>query len=120
MKKIIIIGSCGAGKSTLAKQLHQATGVPLIHLDTQYWSAGWVEPTKAAWEQKVKTLVAQPGWIMDGNFGGTMPIRMARADTIIYLDRSRWLCLFRVLRRVAKNYGKTRSDMAAGCPERFS
>lgn len=120
MKKIIIIGSSGAGKSTLALKLQQITGLELIHLDQQYWEAGWVEPAKSTWKAKVKMLTEKESWIIDGNYGGTMDIRIEAADTIIYLDRSRWVCLYRVFKRIIQNYGKTRYDMAQGCPERFN
>lgn len=119
MKKIIIIGNSGAGKSTLACKLQQITGLELVHLDQQYWEAGWVEPEKQVWEEKVKMLIQKTTWIMDGNYGGTMDIRLKAADTIIFLDRSRWVCLYRVLKRIIRHYGKTRPDMTQGCPERL-
>lgn len=56
---------------------------------------------------------------MDGNFGGTLPQRLAAADTVILLDMPTWLCLVRVLRRITGSYGRTREDLAPDCPERF-
>lgn len=56
---------------------------------------------------------------MDGNFGGTLPQRIKRADAIILLDVSRWICLWRVARRAVKYRGRHRPDMAPGCQERF-
>lgn len=120
MNRIMIIGCGGAGKSTLARRIHQITKIPLVHLDRQYWSANWVETSKPDWEQKVRTLVEADRWIMDGNYGGTMDIRLQAADTVIFMDRSRWLCLFRVIKRVSWYYGRSRPDMAEGCNERFS
>ncbi|OJJ19344.1 hypothetical protein BKI52_21265 [marine bacterium AO1-C] len=120
MKKIMIIGSCGAGKSTLALKLQQITGLELIHLDQYYWKAGWVESDKTVWQTQVEKLAQKPSWIIDGNYGGTMDIRLAAADTIIYLDRSRWVSLYRVLKRIVQYYGKTRPDLAEGCHERFN
>jgi adenylate kinase family enzyme len=118
-QRILIIGCCGSGKSTLARQLHQLTSLPLIHLDQEYWQPNWVEPTKAEWEDTVRGLIKRPAWIMDGNYGGTMEMRMQRADTIIYLDRPTWLCLFRVLKRIIRHHGRVRPDMPAGCRERW-
>lgn len=115
----MIIGSCGAGKSTLARQLHQKTGIELIHLDQEYFSPNWVEPTSEDWEKTVKSLIQKPSWIIDGNYGGTMEVRLNVADKIIFLNRSRWLCLYRVIKRIVLNYGKTRPDSAEGCNERF-
>ena len=119
MKKIIIIGNSGAGKSTLALKLHQITGLPLVHLDQHYWKAGWVASDKATWKAQVEQFIQKDHWIMDGNFRGTMDIRIAAADTIIYLDRSRWVCLYRVLKRTTRYYRKTRPDVTEGCHERF-
>lgn len=119
-QRIMVIGNCGAGKTTLAKKIAEITGVELIHLDKNYWQAGWVETEKTLWEQQMQAMVAKPAWIMDGNYGGTMNLRIAKADTVIWLDYSRWICLYRVLKRIIRNYKKTRDDMAANCPERFS
>ncbi|PPK88506.1 adenylate kinase family enzyme [Neolewinella xylanilytica] len=118
-QRILIIGSGGAGKSTLAGQLHALTGIEVIHLDQHYWQPDWVETEKREWEEKVAALAARDSWIMDGNYGGTLDLRIERADTVIFLDRSRWRCLYRVMKRLAISYGRTRADMAAGCRERF-
>jgi adenylate kinase family enzyme len=119
MKKVMILGCCGAGKSTFARQLHQKTGLPLVHLDREYWQPNWVETEPEIWVDKVQELTKEEAWIMDGNYGGTMDIRLQAADTIIYLDRSRWLCLYRVLKRIIFNYGRPRPDINEGCKERF-
>lgn len=119
MKRILILGNCGAGKTTLAYQIKERTGLELIHLDQEYWQAGWVETHRFDWRYKVEQLAAKKAWIMDGNYRGTIDIRLPAADTIIFLDRSRWLCLFRAIKRILRYYGKTRPDMAANCPERL-
>jgi adenylate kinase family enzyme len=118
-RRILVIGCSGAGKSTLAKVIAERHRLPLIHLDQCYWRPGWVEPPEAEWAQEVERLLAAPAWVMDGNFSGTMKRRAELADAIVYLDLPRWLCLLRVLRRVALGYGRTRADVAPGCPERF-
>jgi adenylate kinase family enzyme len=120
MQKVMVIGCCGAGKSTFALQLRERTQLPLIHLDQVYWQAGWVEPSKAAFIQEVTALCQQDRWIIDGNYGSTLEQRLEQADTIIFLDRTRWVCLYRVVKRILQNYGKTRTDMAPGCRERFN
>jgi adenylate kinase family enzyme len=119
MKKVMILGCCGAGKSTLARQLHQKIGLPLIHLDKEYWHPNWVETDAETWQKKVQELAKNTAWIMDGNYGGTVDIRLQAADTIIYLDHSRWLCLYRVLKRIVLNYGQSRPDINEDCKERF-
>lgn len=115
----MIIGCSGAGKSTLARKLQQITGLPLIHLDQEYWRPNWIESTKAEWKGRVEELVEKDSWIMDGNYGGTMEIRLKKADTIIFLHYPRWLCLYRVIKRILVNYGKIRPDMPEGCPEKW-
>lgn len=120
MSKIMVIGCGGAGKSTFSRQLQQATGLRLIHLDRHYWQPNWMETSKEAWKAKVIQLANEESWIIDGNYGGTMEIRFDKADTIVFLDRSKWLCLYRVTKRLIQNYGRTRSDMGEDCQERFS
>lgn len=119
MKRIMIIGCCGAGKSSFARQLHALTQIHLIHLDQHYWRPNWVETPTIEWEKNVQALAALPTWIIDGNYGGTMDIRIKRADIIIYLDYPTWKCLWRVLKRTWQNHGRARADMPKGCKERF-
>ncbi len=68
MERVLVIGSPGAGKSTFATKLARRTGLPLIHLDQQYWRSGWVEPPKEEWLDKLGGLIAGRRWIMDGNY----------------------------------------------------
>ncbi|MBW4425057.1 MAG: hypothetical protein KME50_11545 [Nostoc desertorum CM1-VF14] len=71
MKKILIIGSGGAGKSTLARELGTILGLEVIHLDTWYWNPGWVETPKAKWQSIIQSLTLRECWIMDGNYSNT-------------------------------------------------
>ena len=119
MKRVLIIGCCGAGKSTFARKLAAATGLDVIHLDQAYWQPDWTETPKAEWEAKVTQLVKRDTWIMDGNYASSLPIRIPRADTIFYLDYPMVKCLWRVTKRVAKYHGQRRPDMPPGCHERF-
>ena len=118
-QRILIIGCCGAGKSTFARQLAKATGLPLISLDRHYWQPEWRETPSAEWTRTVAELAARPRWIMDGNYGGTLDLRLARADTVIFLDYATSTCLWRVTKRTLRYHGRTRPDMAPGCRERF-
>ena len=120
MKKILIIGSSGAGKSTLAKKLGEKLGLKIIHLDKIYWKPNWTEPSKDEWKETLERVMRNDAtWIMDGNFSGTLDIRLPRCDTVIFLDMPPAVCIYRVLKRVAFSYKKTRPDMADGCPEHF-
>ncbi|MBB4078000.1 adenylate kinase family enzyme [Lewinella aquimaris] len=119
MQRVLITGCCGAGKSTLARKLSDVTGLEVIHLDENYWKAGWQETEKAEWTEKVRALASKPTWIMDGNFAGTLDLRIERADTIVYLDYRTITCLWRITRRIVRYHWRVRPDMPAGCPERF-
>ena len=117
--RILILGCCGAGKSTFARALAERTGLPLISLDRHYWQPEWRKTPVAEWTRTVAELAARPHWIMDGNYAGTLDLRLARADTIVFLDYPTLTCLGRVTRRTLRHYGRTRPDMAPGCAERF-
>jgi adenylate kinase family enzyme len=119
MRRVLVIGCSGAGKSTLSRKLAAALGLPLVPLDRAYWRPGWVQPTKDEWRRIVEALVAEPAWVMDGNYSGTFDLRMLRADTAIWLDYPRTRCLWRVIMRSVKDFGRTRADLADGCPEKF-
>ncbi len=118
-KRIMIIGSPGSGKSTFAGKLSQITQLPLIHLDKEFWKDGWIETPRQEWIEKQKQLILGDEWIIDGNYGGTMDLRLEKADTIICFKLSRTVCLLSYYKRVITNIGKVRVDMPEGCPEKF-
>lgn len=119
MKRILVIGSSGAGKSTFARRLSEATGLRLIHLDKLFWNPNWVETAKDEWRKKIEKTLQGESWIIDGNYSGTMETRLAACDTVIFLDMPRALCVYRILKRVAFYRKGSRPDMAEGCDERF-
>ena len=119
MERILIIGCGGAGKSTLARQLGKKLDLPVVHLDTLFWKPGWVQESREEFDRKLSVELEKPRWILDGNFNRTMPQRMAKCDTIIYLDFPRLTCLMGVIKRIVTTYGKVRPDMGDGCSERF-
>jgi len=120
MKKVLVIGSGGAGKSTLANQLGKLLKIEVFHLDQLYWRPGWVETPKTEWLKTVEELVSRDSWIMDGNYSGSLDLRLAACDTVIFLDLTRTLCLWRVLKRAVVYRNRNRPDMAKGCPEKLS
>ncbi|MFM5906411.1 MAG: topology modulation protein [Novosphingobium sp.] len=119
MQRVLVIGSPGAGKSTLSHTLAAATGLPLHHLDRMFWLPGWVERDRDEGRAMLEGVLAQDRWIIDGNYGSTMPMRVRRADTVIWLDYPTPLCLWRALKRWWHYRGTNRPDMTEGCPERL-
>jgi len=119
MKRVLVIGCCGAGKSTFSRKLQNLTGLDVIHLDQEYWHPDWVETEKVLWESKVEALTQRESWIIDGNYYGTLDVRLKRADTVFFLDIPTLKCLWRVTKRVWKYHGLERPDMPPGCKERF-
>ena len=102
MRRVLVVGPGGAGKSTFARRLGERTGLRVIHLDEHHWRPGW-EP------------LPRDEWIIDGNYGGTIDLRVKAADTAVFLDYAPIPCIARALRRSIFNHG--RAVQAAGCPE---
>ncbi|GAA0349282.1 DNA topology modulation protein [Bacillus horti] len=119
MKKVMLIGSGGSGKSTLSRRLGEVTTLPVYHLDSLFWKPDWVPTEDIEWDEIQAELSQLDEWIIDGNYGRTMDIRMEAADTIIFFDFPRWLTIYRVIKRRVKYHGKTRPDMTVGCPEKL-
>ena len=119
MQRILIIGCPGSGKSTLARALGEKLELPVVHLDRLWWKPGWVNVSREEFDARLDRAMAMEEWIIDGNYSRTIQPRLAKCDTVIYLDFSRWLCLWGMCQRVFGNYGKVRPDMTEGCPERF-
>ena len=120
MKKVTIIGCGGAGKSTLARQLGEITGLPVVHLDQIWWAPGnWQHISREEFDRHLSEEMEKDTWILDGNFNRTLEARLERCDTVVYLDYPRLVCVKNWLSRVIRNWGKARPDMAPGCAEWF-
>ena len=107
MKKVIVIGCPGSGKSTISRELHNKTGIPLYHLDMMYWNADKTTVEKRVFLELLSAVLEKDEWIIDGNYGSTMELRMAACDTVIFLDYQIEICLDGIKER----RGKPRSDM---------
>lgn len=118
-KNIMIVGCAGSGKSTLARRLGEILDLRVIHIDKMYWQSGWVMRPPEKRQKLIAEAISEDGWVFDGNNTSTYPMRVARAHSLIWLDLPRRRCFPRVLWRIATAYGRTRSNMADGCPERF-
>lgn len=118
MNRVAIVGCSGGGKSTLARALGAKYGLPVIHLDVLFWEPGWVESDPLRFREAVEAAVAAERWVSDGNFTGASAMRLARADTIIWIEPPMMLCLWRAVWRALTAFGRARSDMAPGCREK--
>lgn len=107
MKKVIVIGCPGSGKSTFSKTLHRITGIPLFHLDMLYWNADKTTVDKPVFLKRLTAVLEQNQWIIDGNYGSTMELRLQACDTVIFLDYPPQVCLSGIRER----RGKARSDI---------
>lgn len=119
IKRIMIFGRPGSGKTTFALKLSHCLNLPLHHLDKYSWQADWVERPFNEFMMMQEDLVEQDSWIIDGNHPWTFETRYRRADIAIYFDYPRYLCLLRLLKRY---FFKDQSikDRAEGCPERLN
>lgn len=107
MKKVIIVGCPGSGKSTFARALHELTHLPVVHLDLLFWNADKTSVTREVFVQRLEKAMGQEEWIIDGNFSFTMEKRMAACDTVFFLDYPVEVCLSGVRER----RGQPRPDM---------
>src|SRR2546430_17415912 len=99
MKRVLVIGSGGTGKTTVAHRLARRTGLPLIHLDLLYWRPGWQPTPGEEWRETVRRLVAGERWIIDGNYGGAPRPRLAARDPLAVLGLPPAVCLLAGLLR---------------------
>lgn len=101
MRRIVVLGPGAAGKSTLARALAESTGLPLVELDTVFWSAGLAPTPRERWIEVQRDLAAADAWILDGDLGpyDALEVRLRRADAIVLLDLPTWRCAIRAVRR---------------------
>lgn len=120
MDRIVIIGCAAGGKSTIARELSEILGIDVVHLDSVLWKPGCRLSDPQEERAIVADLLEKPRWIMDGNYTESLPMRLARADTVVWIDFSRLRCLMRALKRLFQFRGTTRPDMGADCPEELN
>lgn len=119
MERILIIGCSGSGKTTLSRALGEKMDLPVVHLDQLWWTGDWENVTREEFDARLQEALEKPKWIIDGNYSRTIPMRLPKCDTIIYLDFNRWECLLGMFQRVTRFHGRKRPDMGGNCRERF-
>ena len=107
MEKVIIIGCPGRGKSSFGRKLKSITDLPLYHLDMMFWNNNRTTVTKEVFIERLKKAMSNSGWIIDGNYGSTMEMRIKECDTVFFLDYPTNVCI----EAIAARKGQPRSDM---------
>ncbi|WP_051348444.1 hypothetical protein [Peribacillus kribbensis] len=118
-RKILIIGCSGAGKAALAMELGSILGIAVHHLDSYFWKEGWKPTEREEWLSRVKLILEEEAWIVDGNYYSTLELRLKECCTVIFLDFPSLICLYGLISRRIKFHRRNRPDMAEGCPERL-
>ena len=120
MKRIVILGSSGTGKSTLANELSSILGIKAYHLDRLFWLSGWIKKDPETRIDILQNLVREKQWIIEGNYPNLSDFYLPVADTIIFTDLSTFPCLLRIIRRHYRGNGHTRRDIPLGCTDRLT
>ena len=107
MKRVIVIGSPGAGKSTFARRLRDRTGIPLVYLDMIWHQPDRTTISREEFDRKLSDILKTDSWIIDGNYGRTLELRLQSCDTVFLLDYPLEVCLASVAARI----GKQREDL---------
>jgi adenylate kinase family enzyme len=113
-RRILVTGLTGSGKSTFSRALAARTGLPLIHLDLEFWKPGWVAPSDDEWQERQRQVLAGDAWIADGNYHETLDLRLERADTVVVLDTPWPRCSARAALRGVRATG---GQMPEGCDD---
>jgi adenylate kinase family enzyme len=110
LNRIAIVGCGGSGKSTVARQLGKLRDIPVTHLDALYYDGDWTPLPMDDFAAAQAELVAEPRWIIEGNYASTLHIRVAAADMVVFLDLPARTCLRGILQRRLRYRGGQHAD----------
>ena len=119
VKRIAIVGGPGTGKTTLAQKLSEILKLPALHLDSVNFKRNWEKIDDKTRDSIILEKAKEEYWIIDGNYVGTLPKRLERADLVILLDYSTASIIKGVLERTIRNLNKEKKELP-GCKERIS
>lgn len=119
MKKILVCGFAGSGKSTFAKILGEKINIEVLHLDSIHFKDGWVEVPNEEMELKVQEFMKKEKWIIDGNYQKIANNRFEECDLLFYFNFNRFRCLKNIIKRNIMYKNQVRPDMASGCFEKL-
>ena len=117
-RRINVVGTSGAGKTTFARALARRLGLPCVELDALNWEAGWVEADHEVFRERVAAATAPEAWVIDGNYSRVRDLVWARADTLVWLDFPRWVVTWRIVTRSLARIVR-RTELWAGNRERL-
>ncbi len=118
-RRVMLIGSPGAGKSELAQVIAGRLRLPFFPLERYFWRPGWERPSVEDWTAEVQELASRDEWVMSGTFPATLDLRVCRADWLVYIDAPMPVCFFRALSKMLRPPSGKEDEMAPGCPRRF-
>ncbi|PWE55587.1 AAA family ATPase [Metarhizobium album] len=119
-ERVLVIGCSGSGKSTLSQKLSSRLDLPYVSMDREiFWLPGWQMRSRPEARARLEAVVARQRWIIDGTSPGTLALRLPRTDLVLWLRPPRRVSLYGVISRWLRFYGRSRPDMADGCPEKI-